>query len=201
VAVPPLVSHGAAVRLRHGERAAQLAGGHPRQVALLLVAGAVLEQQVGDDEVRVDDPGDAHPAAGDLLDGQRVGQQGLAEAAVLFGDGQAEQPHLAHGVDDLLRVLVVVFQPLGVRDDLPVRELPHGGDDLPLDVGEPFCLRQPTHYGRSTRSKTAASPWPPPMHMVSSPYRAALRPISRASVARIRVPVAPTGWPSDMPEP
>jgi hypothetical protein len=38
----------------------------------------------------------AHPAARDLLDAQRVGQQGLAQAAVLLGDHQAEDPHLLH---------------------------------------------------------------------------------------------------------
>ena len=53
----------------------------------------------------------------------------------------------------------------------------------------------------ATLSKTAARPCPPPMHMVSSPYRAPRRFSSRASVASIRPPVAPTGCPSEMPEP
>jgi hypothetical protein len=37
--------------------------------------------------------------------------------------------------------------------------------------------------------------------MVSSPYRTPRRCISRASVPRMRAPVAPTGWPSAIPAP
>ena len=127
----------------------------------------MLADHVGDDEVGVDHPGDAHPAAGQLLDAQRVGQQRLTEAAVLLGHHQAEQAHLAHLVDDGLRVGVGVLELLGVGDDLLVDELPYGGDDLGLDLGEPERLRQFGHG--PTLSNTAASPWPPPMHIVSSP--------------------------------
>ena len=62
----------------------------------LLLRRAVLGEHVRDDEVGVDDAGDAHPAARDLLDDQRVGQQRLAEPAVLLGDRQPEQAHLLH---------------------------------------------------------------------------------------------------------
>ena len=48
----------------------------------------------------IDDPGDGHPAAGELLDYQGVGQQRFAEAAVLFGDRQAEQAHVLHSRHD-----------------------------------------------------------------------------------------------------
>ena len=55
-------------------------------------------------------PTDRHPAAGDLLDHQRVGQQRLAQAAVLLGDHQAEQAHLLHLLDDRLGELVLVLE-------------------------------------------------------------------------------------------
>ncbi len=55
--------------------------------------------------------------------------------------------------------------------------------------------------GQPTDSNTAASPWPPPMHIVSSPSAAPRRSISRSKVARMRPPVAPIGWPREMPEP
>ena len=71
-----------------------------RQETLLLLLGSVLAQHVRHDEMGVDDAGDAHPAAGQLFDAQRVGQQGFAEAAVLLGDHQTEQAHLPHLVDD-----------------------------------------------------------------------------------------------------
>jgi hypothetical protein len=114
---------GAKARLGHRERPADLPGRHLGQVALLLLLGAVLQDHVGHDEVGVDDAADRHPAARDLLHAQGVGEQGLAQAAVLLGDHQAEDPHLLHPLDDLLRVFVAVLQLGGDRDDLLVDEL------------------------------------------------------------------------------
>src|SRR5690349_4324459 len=92
-----------------------------------------------------------------------------------------------------------MLQLLGVRDDLLVHELVHGGDDLGLDVGQAGGLGKFGHA--EIRSNTAARPWPPPIHMVSSPYRASRSSSSRARVASIRPPVALTGCPSEMPDP
>jgi hypothetical protein len=105
----------------------------------------VLRDQVGHDEVGVDDAGDRHPAAGELLDDERVGQQRLAEAAVLLGDRQPEQPHVAHALDDVGRVRVVVLQTLRVRDDLLAHELPHRGQDGLLHVGQAGRVGEPGH--------------------------------------------------------
>src|SRR6266508_4604011 len=136
---------GAAARLGHRERAPDLAGGQLRQQPRLLVGGPVLGDQVRHDEVRVDDPRDGHPAPRQLLDDQRVGQQRLAEPAVLLGDRQAEQAHLAHPGDDLARVHVVVLKPLGVRNDLLVDELPHRLQDGLLDIGQARRLGEAWH--------------------------------------------------------
>ena len=132
-------------RLRHGEGAAHVAGRHPGQEVLLLLLCAVLADHVGDDEVGVDDARHRHPAAGDLLHHQRVGEQRLAQAAVLLGNGQPEQAELLHPLDDLGRVLVLVLKLAGDRDDLLVDELPHRGEDVPLDVGQAFGLREAFH--------------------------------------------------------
>src|SRR4028119_2359442 len=113
---------GAQARLGHGERATHLTGGHPREEVLLLRLRAVLADHVGDDEVGVDDTRDAHPAAGDLLDHQRVGQQRLPETAVLLGDHQPADAELLEPLDDLGRVLVGVLEALRVGDDLLVHE-------------------------------------------------------------------------------
>ena len=86
--------------------------------------------------MRVDDAAHRHPAAGDLLDDQRVGEQRLAEAAVLLGDHQAEDPHLLHALDDLRRVLVLVLELGGDRQDLLVDELADELDELVLLLGE-----------------------------------------------------------------
>ncbi len=145
----------AEVGLGHGERAADLAGRHPRQERRLLLGGAVLPDHVGHDEVGVDDAGDAHPAARDLLDHERVGQQRLAKTAVVLGNHQAEQAHLAHARDDVGRVLVGVLERLRVRDDLPVHELPDRGQDLLLDVGQSGGLRE-TGHGNTPCSQDAA---------------------------------------------
>ena len=152
---------------RHRERTPGLTGGHPRQEALLLLVGAVLADHVGHDEVGVDHPGHAHPAAGEFLHAQRIGEQRLAQPAVLFRDHQSEQPHLLHRVDDGLRVGVGALQLRSVRDDLFVDELPYRGQDLGLELGKTESLGESGH--EPNLSKTAATPCPPPMHMVSRP--------------------------------
>ena len=153
--------------LGHRKRAARLTSRHPRQVLLLLCVGAVLAEHVRDDEVGVDHAGDAHPPAREFLHAQRVGEQGLAEAAVLLGDHQPEQAHLLHRIDDGLRVGIGVLEFLRGRDDFLVDELSYRGDDFGLKLGESERLGEPGHA--PTLSNTAARPCPPPMHMVSSP--------------------------------
>ena len=152
---------GPAVRLGHRERPAHLARGHPRQVLGLLLVGAVLHEHVRDDEVRVHDAADAHPAARDLLDAQGVGQQRLAEAAVLLGDHQAEDPHLLHALDDRGRVLVGVLEVLGDRDDLVVHELPDRREDLLLHLGQALSLRQAWHGSSSIDGCFVTGQYPP----------------------------------------
>src|SRR5439155_7426405 len=93
----------------------------------------------------VDDPGNAHPAPGDLLDDERVGQQRLAEAAVLLRDHEAEQAHLLHPVDDRLRELVLVLEICRVWEDLLVHEGMDGREDLLLDLGESRGLGEAGH--------------------------------------------------------
>src|SRR5580704_2222962 len=51
------------------------------------------------------------------------------------------------------------------------------------------------------RSNIPAAPMPPPMHMVTMPYRAFLRCKSRISVAVSFAPVQPSGWPSAIAPP
>jgi len=58
-----------------------------------------------------------------------------------------EQAHLAHAVDDVLRVHVVVLEVLGVRDDLLVHELAYRRQDRLLHVGQ---------SGRRRESRMAA---------------------------------------------
>ena len=61
-----------------------------------------------------------HPY-GELLDDADVGEQVEAEPAVLLGDRDAEQPELAHLLDDRGRELVGVLELGGDRDDLALR--------------------------------------------------------------------------------
>ena len=116
---------GTQLRLRHRKRTAAFAGRHPRQEPLLLLVGAVLAQHVRHDEVGVEHPGHAHPAARQFLDAQRVGQQRLPQPAVLLRNHQPEQTHVPHLVDDVLRVGVAAFQFLRVGNDLLIDELPY----------------------------------------------------------------------------
>jgi hypothetical protein len=111
---------GAQLGLGQREGRSQLARRHLREVLLLLLVRAELHQQVGADEVGVDDPRDRDPAARELLDDHGVGREVQPEPAVLLGDGHPEQPELAHLLDDRLRELVLVVVVLGVGEDLLV---------------------------------------------------------------------------------
>src|SRR5215211_5719858 len=126
---------GAQLGLGEAEGGPDLARGHARQQALLLLVGAELHQQVGADEVRVDDARDRDPAARELLDDHRVGRQVEPHPAVLLGDRDPEQAELLHLVDDRAGELVGRVVVLGLRDDLLVDELPDHLDDGLLLVG------------------------------------------------------------------
>jgi hypothetical protein len=126
---------GAELGLGEAERRADLAAGHPRQVLLLLLVGAELHQQVGADEVGVDDPGDRDPPARELFDDHHVGREVQAHPAVLLGERHPEQPELLHLLDDRIGELVGGVVVLGVGQDLLVGELAHHLADRLLLVG------------------------------------------------------------------
>ena len=90
-------------------------------------------------------PDTRHPAAGDLLDHQRIGQQRLAQAAVLLVDHQPEHAELLQPRHDLVGVLVLVIELGGDRDDLGVHEVPYRGEDVALSLGQAFGLCQASH--------------------------------------------------------
>jgi hypothetical protein len=60
---------------------------------------------------------------------------------MLFRDHQPEQPHVAHALDDRGRVLVGVLELRRHRDDLFVHEVPHGLQDLLLNIRQTLGLR------------------------------------------------------------
>jgi hypothetical protein len=95
--------------------------------------------------VGVDDARDAHPAAGDLLHAEGIGQQRLPQSVVLLGDRQPEDAELLEPLDDLGRVLVLVLELRGDRDDLLVHELPDRLEDLGLVLGEAVGLAETRH--------------------------------------------------------
>ena len=76
---------GAELRLGQGKGGADLPRGHAGQVLLLLLLGAELHEQVGADEVGVDDARDRDPAARELLDDHRVSRQVKAHAPYSSG--------------------------------------------------------------------------------------------------------------------
>ena len=113
---------GAAVRLGECEPAPELAGGEAGQVVVALLVGAEALNGGGHDEVRVDKAAHRHPGVGEALDHFGVRSDRQAEAAILFGDGGAEEPHLLHLLDDVFRVDVVVLERGDVGADIAVQE-------------------------------------------------------------------------------
>lgn len=89
---------------------ADLSCRHLGQEEVLLLLRAVRGDQVSDDEVRVDDPGQGHPAPGEFLHHEGVGEQGLTEPAVLLVDRQAEHAEFLQPRHDPVRVDVRVVE-------------------------------------------------------------------------------------------
>ncbi len=114
---------GTGIRLAHGQRADVFAADQLGQVAGLLLGVAVavdlVDAQVG---VGAVGKGDRGRAAADLFHRHHVGQVAKAGAAVLLGDGHAEQTHLAEFLPHVGREQVVLVDGLGARRQL-------GGDE------------------------------------------------------------------------
>ena len=117
-----------------------------------LLVGAVVGDQRGGDDVGVQDAGERHPPGGELLDDAGVGRDVEAEAAVLRGDRDAEQPHGLHLLDKLFGVGVGVLELGGDRQHLFGDERPDGVDEL---VGEGFVEHG---HGRDRTTKARGAP-------------------------------------------
>jgi hypothetical protein len=74
--------------------------------------------------------------AGDLLERDDVVEELHARAAVLLGDLHAQQAHLAHGGDDLVREDLLLVPAARVRDDEPLGQLAHRPLEDDLIVAE-----------------------------------------------------------------
>ena len=121
---------GAGVGLGDAEGGADLGVDHAGEEALLLLLGAVGGDGVADKDVRVEDAGEAHPAAGELDADAGVALEAEVEAAVGLGNLDGEEAHLGHAVDEGLGVLVGVLVLAGDGLDLAVYPDADVGDDL-----------------------------------------------------------------------
>ena len=128
---------GARARLGERDRGAPLPRRELRQVALLLLLGAVAGDHPAGHRVAAEDAGDAHPAARDLLEGQRERHGVRLEPAVGLGHGEPEEPEPAHALDDLGRVAALVLPVARDRHDLAVDERAQGVAEEPLLVAQP----------------------------------------------------------------
>ena len=136
----------AGVGLGEREAAAFFAARHRGQEIFFLRVGAVIGDDVGHDQMAVDDAGEGHPAARQFFHDAGVGEEVEAEAAVFGGDGGAEEAELAHGGDHRVRVLVAMFEGGGVGDNVAIDEAADGGDDF---ASECFI-----HWGDSWRQRS-----------------------------------------------
>ena len=150
----------AGVRFGDRETALLLARRQTRQEAVFLLLGAVLVDDPAVDHVGVDDSGQAHPAARNLLDYGRVGLKRESQPAVRLGEGDPEDAHLAHVGMNLGGELARVLQLGCVGDDLFIDPAAHvardlhaglavAGDDLPY-------IRHARHRSTSCQSVRSA---------------------------------------------
>ena len=120
---------GAAVRLGERDAAAQLAARETRQIAALLLRGAEALHRRRHDEMRIEKSRNRHPHRRHALDYLRVGHRRNPDAAVLGGDGGAEQPERLELLDDRGRVGVGGFQRMHHRAHIALQEPVHALQD------------------------------------------------------------------------
>ncbi len=109
---------GTGLRRRQGKAGNFLAASKPGQVAVLLLLGTVVQQQLGRAQrIRhADRAGGNRAAAGELLDDDRVGVRRELEAAVLLRDDHREELLLDDVVPDLPRQVADLVVDLPVVD-------------------------------------------------------------------------------------
>src|SRR5215207_3922497 len=100
-----------------------------------------------------DRPGQAHPAARQLLGHPRETRRTHLDAAVIGGHEQPEEPELLHLLDELLRVGVGLLEVPHPRPDALVDELADQCHHLALVVV------QTAHHASSSPTLTATSRW------------------------------------------
>ena len=100
----------AGVRLGQAEAPSREAGSEARQQALLLLVRSMLEDDQRRHGMAVDDAHQRHEAAADLLDDARIGRDVETEAAVLLRHQRAEETHVPHSRDQVVRIGVGMFE-------------------------------------------------------------------------------------------
>ena len=120
----------AAPRLSQRQPAANFTAGEARQETLLLFRRAVVSQDVGEDMVSAQRPGQRHVSLANLFEYHREGGVVQPHPAKLLGDVDAEQAQLLHLVDEIVGHGVVGVMFGGDRFDLLAYEIAHHADDL-----------------------------------------------------------------------
>src|SRR6185312_14351766 len=110
---------------------------------------------------------------GELLDGDRVGERVRPGAVPLGRDGDAHEPEVGRLRDQVEREAALAVERLGLRPDLPLRELPDRRAEQAMLVGK--IEAQHSDWASSTRSRTPqpeppfASPSPRSVSMSATP--------------------------------
>src|SRR5271167_1326254 len=98
--------------MRLGERKTStlLAGRHCRQKTGSLLVAAMIGDDMGHNQMAVDDAGETHPSARQLRHQMGITDEAEAKAAVSLWDSGAEQAEVLHFGDQPMRIFVVMFQ-------------------------------------------------------------------------------------------
>ena len=90
--------------------------------------------------MHADAQGDARPAGGELLDDLQVDLVGLAAAADVLAEGQAEQPRLAQRPERLAREALLPLELRGVRRQLGVGQFAGQREEVVGLTGGQFAV-------------------------------------------------------------
>ena len=140
---------GAGLRLGEAVGAEPVAAQHPRQPLGLELVAAVGVDDVRGQAVHADADTDARPRGGDLLDDLEVDLVGLPAAAVLLGEGQAQQARLPEQPVRRLRELAPLLGLVHLGRELL------GGDlagQLEQRLGDPVVVRRQQAFDRRTHA-------------------------------------------------
>src|SRR5262249_30567983 len=105
---------------------------HGREEPPLLLFCTKERDDVSEEEVRVDDPAQAHPTSADFFNNERIRSERYPHATVFAGDNRTKDPEFFHTFNQRMWVFIAMFHFTRNGFHFTLNKAAHGGNNLLL---------------------------------------------------------------------